>query len=58
MPKKIEGKKINAVISVDVNEIFTRKVEASGTGAVIYFRKDYIGREVYVVVPRGKMKLK
>ncbi len=58
MPKKVEGKKIKGKIEVEVEEIFKRKVEKSGTGAVIYFRKDFMGQEVYVLVPKGKMKLK
>ncbi len=42
---------------LEVSELFVRIVKKSGNGAVIPFLKKYIGKEVYVVIPKESRKL-
>lgn len=37
---------------VEIAELHTRYVRSSGTGAVINFLKRYIGKKVFVIVPK------
>ncbi|GAG37261.1 unnamed protein product [marine sediment metagenome] len=37
---------------IEIAEIYTRWVRASGTGGVINFLKRFIGRKVFIIIPK------
>lgn len=46
--------KINkiSIDSIKIDEIHTRYVKKMGSGAIVYFFKEHIGKKVYVIIPK------
>lgn len=60
--KKIKTKKekigeIN-IQGIKIDEIHTRYVKKMGSGAIIYFFKEHIGKKVYIIIPKEENKNK
>lgn len=52
MPKKDKGLKMNGNITIEIGELYTRTVKATGGGAMLNFKKKYLGKKVYIIVPK------